>query len=81
MKIDDQTGENHFFVHYDGWKTSTDEWVPEDKLSKDTPLNKVIAGLRCKRVRRTYLYHDLISEMVVVMGRMGGLEYSSEYSG
>ncbi|KAF7293148.1 MRG-domain-containing protein [Mycena chlorophos] len=30
-----------YFVHYKGWKTTWDEWVPADRLLKDNEINKI----------------------------------------
>ncbi|KAJ7280369.1 MRG-domain-containing protein [Mycena rebaudengoi] len=32
----------HYFVHYKGWKTTWDEWVPSDRLLKDNEVNRVL---------------------------------------
>ncbi|KAJ7902687.1 MRG-domain-containing protein [Mycena olivaceomarginata] len=31
----------HYFVHYKGWKTTWDEWVPADRLLKDNEVNRL----------------------------------------
>ncbi|KAF7313242.1 DNA-directed RNA polymerase [Mycena kentingensis (nom. inval.)] len=31
----------HYFVHYKGWKTTWDEWVPADRLLKDNEQNRI----------------------------------------
>ncbi|KAF7290520.1 MRG-domain-containing protein [Mycena indigotica] len=30
-----------YFVHYKGWKTTWDEWVPTDRLLKDNEVNRI----------------------------------------
>ncbi|KAJ7711526.1 chromo domain-like protein, partial [Mycena olivaceomarginata] len=30
----------HYFVHYQGWKKTWDEWVPPSRLLKDTEMNR-----------------------------------------
>ncbi|KAJ7641369.1 MRG-domain-containing protein [Roridomyces roridus] len=32
----------HYFVHYKGWKTTWDEWVPMERLLKDNEANRLI---------------------------------------
>ncbi|KAF7329018.1 MRG-domain-containing protein [Mycena venus] len=31
----------HYFVHYKGWKTTWDEWVPATRLLKDNEVNRL----------------------------------------
>ncbi|KAJ6510407.1 MRG-domain-containing protein, partial [Mycena sanguinolenta] len=31
----------HYFVHYKGWKTTWDEWVPVERLLKDNEVNRL----------------------------------------
>ncbi|KAJ7159853.1 MRG-domain-containing protein [Mycena crocata] len=32
----------HYFVHYKGWKTTWDEWVPAARLLKDNEVNRAL---------------------------------------
>ncbi|KAJ7034745.1 MRG-domain-containing protein [Mycena alexandri] len=32
----------HYFVHYKGWKTTWDEWVPAARLLKDNEVNRLL---------------------------------------
>ncbi|KAJ6617905.1 MRG-domain-containing protein [Mycena sp. CBHHK59/15] len=32
----------HYFVHYKGWKTTWDEWVPSERLLKDNEVNRAL---------------------------------------
>ncbi|KAJ7730901.1 MRG-domain-containing protein [Mycena maculata] len=32
----------HYFVHYKGWKTTWDEWVPSTRLLKDNEANRAL---------------------------------------
>ncbi|KAJ7916541.1 MRG-domain-containing protein [Mycena leptocephala] len=32
----------HYFVHYKGWKTTWDEWVPATRLLKDNEVNRIL---------------------------------------
>ncbi|KAJ6589103.1 MRG-domain-containing protein [Mycena capillaripes] len=32
----------HYFVHYKGWKTTWDEWVPASRLLKDNEVNRLL---------------------------------------
>ncbi|KAJ6482144.1 MRG-domain-containing protein [Mycena vitilis] len=32
----------HYFVHYKGWKTTWDEWVPAARLLKDNEVNRIL---------------------------------------
>ncbi|KAJ7119468.1 MRG-domain-containing protein [Mycena epipterygia] len=32
----------HYFVHYKGWKTTWDEWVPAQRLLKDNEVNRAL---------------------------------------
>ncbi|KAK7018594.1 MRG-domain-containing protein [Favolaschia claudopus] len=40
----------HYFVHYKGWKTTWDEWVPATRLLKDNEVNR----LKQKEVQREH---------------------------
>ncbi|KAK1754616.1 MRG-domain-containing protein [Echria macrotheca] len=46
--LDVQTGENGegwlFKIHYKGWKSSWDDWVPQDRIRKFTDENKELAS-------------------------------------
>ncbi|OSS50216.1 hypothetical protein B5807_04781 [Epicoccum nigrum] len=41
---DDQKSGFQYKVHYKGWKTTWDDWVPQDRLRKLTPENRELAN-------------------------------------
>ncbi|KAJ3369782.1 Esa1p-associated factor [Kappamyces sp. JEL0680] len=42
----------YYFVHYQGWKTTWDEWVPESRMMKFTEENKQMAADMAASVKK-----------------------------
>ncbi|KAL1883069.1 hypothetical protein VTK73DRAFT_9995 [Phialemonium thermophilum] len=77
--LDIQPGENgqgwQYKIHYKGWKSSWDDWVPQDRVRKFTDENKELAAQLMSQYKN--LQSGKAGKQPKKAGRAGGSDFSS----